>query len=117
MNCASCKFCDVICPTESNPSDLINKMRMKKVGEFGVPSLAMRTEENPHNVISLSLELNGEVKKEDMEKYSNPPKSEKMFYLGCALPAFYPDLTKTKLIEEYPIMGGLKYCCKGIKTP
>jgi len=114
MNCAMCKYCDVICPTESNPSELINEMRMKKIGEFGLPSLGMRTEENPHNVISLSLELNGEVKKEDMEKYENPPKSEKMFYLGCALPAFYPDLAKTKLLEEYPIMGGLKYCCGGV---
>lgn len=114
MNCASCTYCNVICPTQSNPSDLINKMRVKKIGEFGLPSLAMRTEENPHNVISLSLELNSEVKKVDMVKYLNPPKSEKMFYLGCAVPAFYPDIAKTKLLEEYPIMGGLKYCCKGM---
>ena len=120
MNCAGCKYCDVICPTESNPSELINEMRLKKIGEFGLPSLAMRTEENPHNVISLSLELNREVKKKDMEKYLNPPKSETMFYLGCAIPAFYPDLAKTKsgnktkLLEEFPIMGGLEYCCKSM---
>ena len=114
MNCAGCKYCDVICPTKSNPSELINKMRLKKIGESGLPSLAMRDEENPHNVISLSLELNREVKKKDMEKYLNPPKSETMFYLGCALPAFYPDLAKTKLLDEFPIMGGLKYCCKGM---
>jgi len=120
MNCSGCAFCNVICPTESNPSDLINKMRLEKMGEFGLPGLAMRDDENPHNVISLSLELNREVKKKDMEKYLNPPNSEKMFYLGCALPAFYPDLAKTKsgnktrLLEEFPIMGGLKYCCKGM---
>jgi len=113
-NCSGCSYCNVICPTGSNPSELINEMRLKKIGEVGLPNLAMRAEENPYNVISLSLELNAEVKKQDMEKYSNPPKSEKMFYIGCALPAFYPDLAKTKLLEEYPIIGGLKYCCKGM---
>ena len=114
MSCSGCSYCNVICPTQSNPADLINEMRLNKMVDFGLPSLAMRDEENPHNVISLSLELNREVKKKDMEKYLNPPKSETMFYLGCALPAFYPDLAKTKLLDEFPIMGGLKYCCKGM---
>jgi len=36
MNCSGCAFCNVICPTESNPSDLINKMRLEKMGEFGL---------------------------------------------------------------------------------
>ena len=48
-----------------------------------------------------------------LKKYSDPPKSSDMFYAGCALPHLFPELAKTSLLEIYPIVGGMKYCCGG----
>ncbi|MHA1363833.1 MAG: heterodisulfide reductase-related iron-sulfur binding cluster [Candidatus Freyarchaeota archaeon] len=36
-----------------------------------------------------------------------------MFYIGCSLAYIYTDLADTKLLEELPMVGGMKYCCGG----
>ncbi len=112
-NCASCSYCNIICPTGSNPYDLIREIRLKMYREKGVRSLALITEEVPHNLMSIGLEIDTEEKKRDLTQYENPQKGDKMFYMGCGIPYCFPDLAKTKLFEELPIVGGMKYCCGG----
>ena len=113
QNCASCSYCNVICPTQSNPWALRREIRLRNIHERGVISLALITEEMPHNLMSIALEIDSEEKSKDLEKYNNPPKSKEMFYLGCGIPYIFPDLAKTKLLEGLPLIGGMKYCCNG----
>lgn len=112
-NCASCSYCNVICPTESNPYSLIREIRLKNYSENGVRSVGLITEEIPHNLMSIALEINTEEKQRGLNEYENPPKNFKMFYIGCGIPYCFPDLTKTNLLGDLPLLGGMKYCCGG----
>jgi Fe-S oxidoreductase len=112
-NCASCSYCNVICPTGSNPYSLIREIRLKNYRENGVRSIGLITEEISHNLMSIALEINTDEKQRALHIYENPPKSSKMFYVGCGIPYCFPDLTKTNLLESLPSLGGMKYCCGG----
>lgn len=109
--CASCSYCNVVCPTGSNPFALIREIQMRNTRKEGVISLALITEEIPNNLMTIGLEIDPEKKQQDLKKYLNPPKSEEMFYLGCGIPYVFSDLAKTKLLEDLPAVGGIKYCC------
>ncbi|MFX1558340.1 MAG: (Fe-S)-binding protein, partial [Promethearchaeota archaeon] len=112
-NCASCSYCNTVCPTGSNPYELIREIRLQNHREKGVRCTALIDKEIPHNLMSIGLEIDTEAKIQDLNLYENPPKSEKMFYVGCAIPYCFPDLAKTKLFENFPILGGMQYCCGG----
>jgi Fe-S oxidoreductase len=112
-NCAGCSYCDVICPTKSNPSALRKEIRLKNIRERGITSLAFITENMPNNLMSIGLEVNTEEKEGDINSYTHPQKNRVMFYLGCGIPYLFPDITRTKLLEELPLVGGMKYCCNG----
>jgi len=111
--CASCSYCNIVCPTGSSPYELIREIKLRNYSESGVRCTSLITEEIPHNLMSIGLEIDTETKKQDLKKYENPPKSDKMFYVGCAFPYCFPDLAKTKLLENLPLLGGMKYCCGG----
>jgi Fe-S oxidoreductase len=113
QNCASCSYCNVICPTGSNPYSLIREIRLKNYRENGVRSVGLITEEIPHNLMSIALELNTDEKQRGLHIYENPPNGSKMFYVGCGIPYCFPDLTKTNLLGNLPLLGGMKYCCGG----
>jgi Fe-S oxidoreductase len=113
QNCAVCAYCDVVCPTQSNPSALRKEIKLGHFQESGVSILRLYDDENPHNLKSISLEIDSEQKSKDIEIYTNPPKSGEMFYVGCGLPSFFPNIVKSKLLEGLPLIGGLKYCCYG----
>jgi Fe-S oxidoreductase len=112
-NCANCSYCDVICPTQSNPAELIREIKLRKNRKEGVGSLTLISEEVPLNLMSIGLEWETGEKMENLKKYTNPPKSKSMFYIGCSLSYIYTDLAKTKLLDSLPLVGGMKYCCGG----
>jgi heterodisulfide reductase subunit D len=112
-SCASCSYCNVICPTGSNPHDLIREIRLKNYSENGVRCTSIIMEEMPHNLMDIGLEIDNEEKKRDLLHYEQPSKSEMMFYVGCAIPYCFPDLAKTRLLGDFPLLGGMKYCCGG----
>ena len=112
--CAFCSYCNYICPTGSNPYSLFREIKLKNSHENGVRCLGLISVEITPNLMTVGLEINTDEKLHDLQKYQNPPKSEKMFYVGCAIPYLFSDLVKTKtLLSEYPIMGGMEYCCGG----
>ena len=113
QNCASCSYCNILCPTDSHPYELIREIRLKDHLEKGVRCTALITEEIPHNLMAIGLEMDSESKKQNLCRYENPPKSDTMFYVGCAIPYLFPDLAKTTLFDNMPILGGMKYCCGG----
>ena len=112
-NCGSCSYCNVVCPTESNPYDLIREIRLRNYSENGVRCISLISEEIPHNLMKIGLEIETEKKKRDVTVYENPPNSDKMFYIGCGIPYCFPDLAKSELFRELPLLGGMKYCCSG----
>lgn len=111
--CASCGFCNGLCPTESNPFALMREILLKNNAEDGVGGLFLISEGVPSNLFSMALDFETGEKESILERYSNPPRNGEMFYAGCALPQLFPDLTQTRLLERYPVVGGMKYCCGG----
>ncbi|MBN1663161.1 MAG: (Fe-S)-binding protein [Deltaproteobacteria bacterium] len=112
-NCAGCGYCNIICPTKSNPADLRKEVRAARVAQIGVGCMAIMREDVPENIMTVGLKHNREEKEEALKIYMNPPKSEAAFYIGCALSYIYTDLTKTKLLDGLPVLGGMKFCCGG----
>lgn len=112
-DCAGCLYCNTICPTQSNPAELVKEIKLRKNRKEGVGSLTLISEEVPLNLMSIGLEVESEEKMNNLKIYTNPPKSKSMFYIGCSLSYIYTDLVKTKLLEGLPLMGGMKYCCGG----
>ncbi|MFX0030304.1 MAG: (Fe-S)-binding protein, partial [Candidatus Hermodarchaeota archaeon] len=112
-SCAGCSYCNIVCPTESNPHGLIREIRLRYNIEKGIRCTGLITEEIPHNLMAIGLGIDTEDKKPDLDQYQNPPKSDEMFYVGCGIPYLFPDIAKTKLFDNLPIIGGMKYCCGG----
>ena len=116
-NCAVCTYCDIICPTHSNPSHLRKEMLSRKRNDRGIACLGLFTDDVPFNMMSVGLEFEPEEQLKDIDTYLNPSPSKEVFYLGCALSCIYTDLVKTKLLEGLPKVGGLKYCCGAYVQP
>ncbi|MFX1325492.1 MAG: (Fe-S)-binding protein, partial [Promethearchaeota archaeon] len=112
-NCTGCSYCNLVCPTGSNPHELIREIRVRRNSERGIRCTGLITEEISHNLMSIGLSIDTTDKKPDLLRYENPPKNDKMFYVGCAIPYLFPNIAKSKLFENLPIIGGMKYCCGG----
>jgi Fe-S oxidoreductase len=112
-NCLGCAYCDAICPTQSNPRELIRDINAKRIIEEGLPSFFMISDEIPFNSATVALDIEPEIKKENIKKFLKPPRSDNMFYLGCGLSYVQTDLPNTKLLEDFPKIGGDKFCCGG----
>lgn len=116
-NCIGCGYCDIICPTQSNPSHIIKEIKHKRNCEKGVPALTLITEKVPANIMSIGLEFEKENKLKKLGLYakttSGKEVNKKVFYLGCSLSYIYTDLADTKLLNNFPAIGGMKFCCGG----
>lgn len=109
--CIGCAYCDTICPTKSNPRELMREVTTKELKNEGLPCFYLPHEEIELNDATLALDLGDERLRKNIQQYQHPPKSSHMFYLGCGLSYVQTDLINTKLLDEFPKMGGVKYCC------
>jgi len=112
-NCAGCSYCDIVCPTRSNPSQLRKEILLRKSRDRGVRCLSLISEEVPLNIMTIGLEFEKEEKLSNLQGYLQPAYGGEVFYLGCSLSHIYTDLAKTKMLEGLPKLGGIKYCCGG----
>jgi Fe-S oxidoreductase len=112
-NCALCTYCDIVCPTQSNPSGLRKEILLKSTSEKGVECLSLFSEEVPDNLFTIGMEPETDEKKELLNELNNPTQNEDVFYLGCGISYIYSDLIQTGLVKGLPLMGGMKYCCGG----
>jgi Fe-S oxidoreductase len=110
-DCVGCGYCDVICPTEANPSHLRREILSKRIENKGTTCLSLITEGVPCTIMSIGLEFENEEKARNLEAYLNPAPSKEVFYLGCSLSHIFTDLAKTRLLDPLPKVGGMKYCC------
>lgn len=109
--CAGCSYCDVICPTQSNPSDLRKEILQQQNRRAGVSSLRIMSEQVPFNVMSAGLETEKAQKLEQLKRLSNPGRHEEVLYLGCSLSYIHTDLAQSRFLEDLPVVGGMQYCC------
>jgi Fe-S oxidoreductase len=112
-DCAGCSYCDVICPTEANPSHLIREIRSTQIRIKGASCLSLMTDAVPCNIMSIGLEFEKEEKAKNLDTYLNPAPGKEVFYLGCSISHIFTDLAKTRLLEHLPKVGGMKFCCGG----
>ena len=112
-NCVGCTYCDVICPTQSNPSHLREELRLERLRRSGVSGLSLISEEVPMNIMSIGLEFEKEKKSERLDLYSKSVPAKEVFYLGCSLSYIYTDLADTKFLNDLPVIGGMEFCCGG----
>ena len=110
-NCAGCGLCNEICPTNSNPADLRKEILLKNIRRRGSGCLSMMHEDVPENIMTVGLKHNTAEKEKDLEKYTHPEKSKTVFFVGCSTSYIYTDMAKTCLLNDFPIIGGMKYCC------
>jgi len=110
-NCAGCAYCDSICPTQSNPSELRKDILRARNRKTGVSGLRIISEDVPFNIMSAGLETEKEAKLKRLDILKHPPPASEVFYLGCALSYIYTDLAQNKLFEKLPAVGGMQYCC------
>lgn len=110
-NCIGCAYCDTICPTQSYPRELIREIMTKDFKSQGLPCFYLPHEEIQFNDATVALDLGHKRIRQNIQQYQHPPKSNQMFYLGCGLSYVQTDLINTKLLDEFPKIGGVKYCC------
>ncbi len=75
--------------------------------------LSLITEEVPFNLMSIGLEFEKEEKLRNLDARFKSHSQKEVFYLGCVCRYIYNDLAKSKLLENLPKIGGMKYCCGG----
>ncbi len=110
--CIGCAYCNTVCPTQSNPRELIREISIDRMCKEGMSRFFIPSEEVPYNETTIAMNSESDLEKKIL-KYTNPPKTEIMYFLGCALSYIQTDLLNTKIISDLPKIGGDKYCCGG----
>ncbi len=110
-SCAGCSYCDAICPTQSNPSELRKEILRAHNVKAGVSGLRIMSDEVPFSIMSAGLETDKEAKLARLADLTNPPDAEEVLYLGCSLSYIYTDLAQSSIFAGRPAIGGMKYCC------
>lgn len=110
-SCAGCSYCDVICPTQSQPSELRKNILQEQNRKTGVSGLRIMSDDVPFSIMTAGLEMDREAKLARLDVLTNPPYAEEAFYLGCSLSYIYTDLAQSSIFDGRPAIGGMKYCC------
>lgn len=110
--CASCFTCNLVCPNQANPMDLIREFRKKDYDESGLPGIAkLYLPKYPKNMYGLASELFTEEEKKIANQWENPKNSEELILPGCAISYMTQYLSKTSLFNGYNFAGGMEFCC------
>lgn len=109
--CTSCFSCNVRCPEDCLPANLILDLWHRQYKKEGLPERARYF--LPHSVPNFRtyvLERLPADEQAAVESWKNLEPLEEMFYPGCNIISS-PYLTFSKLFDGMPIRGALEYCC------
>ncbi|MDY6930570.1 MAG: (Fe-S)-binding protein [Halobacteriota archaeon] len=110
--CASCFTCNIVCPKEANPMDLIASFRKEDYERDGLPGIARLTiPKYPNNMYGLASGLFSEEEKEVLHKWENPEPNSELVLPGCAVSYMTQYLSNTSLFDGYSFAGGMDFCC------
>ena len=109
--CTSCFACNLICPNDCRPANLILDIWRRQYKKDGLPARARHF--LPHSVPNFRtyvLERSPEDEKRAVESWKSLEPAEEIFYPGCNI-ITTPYLTFSRLFEGIEIRGALEYCC------
>ncbi|MBD3227283.1 MAG: 4Fe-4S dicluster domain-containing protein [Candidatus Lokiarchaeota archaeon] len=114
QKCQSCFYCNIICPNQANPAQLILKRWNEYYKENGLPIWAkyFNTLDHPNfRSYPLSMKTLPKDEKQVLEDWKDLSKVKGNYcYPGCnVITSCY--LTDTKLLEDLEIRGALDFCC------
>jgi len=108
--CTSCMTCNLFCPKDCLPYDLILQRwyeRYKKEGLSSFAKIMVTPMQTSPNLWSLMLP---EDEKKTYQTWSKLRKSEEILYPGCMM-CFPPYLSYSKLFDGFNIMMSDELCC------
>lgn len=112
--CVSCGYCNLLCPFDCLPSELILQRRYEKYKKIGLPSIysfvATPLQPSP-NLWTIMRERLPEDEKKTIQSWSKLSKSEEVLNPGCVVRSFFPYLTYSKLLQGLTIMMKDELCC------
>ncbi len=111
QKCTSCHSCNVICPENANPANLILQRWYRQYNSNGMPAQARYF--MPHadlNFRTFVLDHLPDDEKELVARWDDDSPCEEIFYPGCNF-ITVPYLTMTSLLDGLEIRGALDLCC------
>jgi len=119
--CATCGTCDLHCPNNLTPMDLIKELKIAQIKELDEKGQIPRSSKflfpfNKSNVFVFyeKVMMNSE-EVQNLEEWKNPSKNEELVLLGCSISYFMQHLYKNSTLEELlkgkTFAGGLEFCC------
>lgn len=111
QRCTSCFSCNLICPEDCRPTNLILDLWNRQYQREGLPARARYF--LPHsepNFRTHVIDRMPEDERAAVESWKSLEPAAEIFYPGCNITAT-PYLTFSKLFDGMTIRGGLEYCC------
>ncbi len=111
QKCTSCHSCNVICPEQANPANLVLQRWYERYSRQGMPSHARYF--MPHsdlNFRTFVLDHLPPDEKELVARWDDDSPCDEIFYPGCNF-ITVPYLAMTGLLDGLEIRGALDLCC------
>lgn len=109
--CTSCFACNLICPENCRPANLILDLWHRRYVKEGLPARARYF--LPHsrpNFRTYVLDRLPDDERRAIESWKDTAPVDELFFPGCNIIAA-PYLTFSSLFDGLPIRGALEYCC------
>jgi len=109
--CTSCFACNLVCPNDCRPANLILDVWYRQYQREGLPVRARYF--MPHSVPNFRTYVLDRLpprEKAAVEAWKSLEPAEAIFYPGCNI-ITTPYLTFSKLFDGMDIRGALEYCC------
>ncbi len=109
--CTSCQACNLICPEDCRPANLILDLWHRAYQERGLPARAAFF--LPHARPNFRTEIIARLPQEERQtiaRWRRDQPAREFLYPGCNL-ITTSYLTSSRLFEAMDIRGGLDYCC------
>lgn len=113
QKCTSCMTCNIFCPNDCLPYELILSRWYEKYKKNGLAPEArfLLTPHQPSpNVWTILQERLPDDEKKTLQSWSKLHKTEEMVYPGCVM-CFPPYLGHSKIFDEFSIMMTNELCC------
>ena len=109
--CTSCFACNLICPEDCRPANLILDLWNRQYRREGLPARARYF--LPHSAPNFRTYVIDRLPADEraaVESWRSVEPADEIFYPGCNIIAA-PYLTFSRLFEGLAIRGALEYCC------
>ncbi len=109
--CTSCFACNLICPEDCRPANLVLDIRHHHYQRNGLPERArFFLPYSRPNYRTYLLERLSRKERDALQSWETLAPAKTLFYPGCNL-LMTPSILLSRLFDGLPIRGSLEYCC------